>query len=367
MKIVHVTARYFPRMGGVESFTKELCEKLSEKGFETVVYSLDLGRAHYSRETINGVLVKRYRAVWGDPFFLPSPVFIRDLRKENPAILHVHNLQNLFPLFVSLFKKPKQFFVLQPHYHRYGQTITRHLLLTLYKLFVPKLIINRAEIIVANSNFEEKMLKKDFSNSENILTVQEGIPLTELSAIKWSPEFPERILYIGALKKYKKVDILLKAFKIVLSYEKDLIKLIIVGDGPEKSNLVKLSDELGISEFIEWKSNLDRPQILSEYSKARVFVLLSLLESFSRVVHEAVIIGVPTVVSKSEVFSELIDKGLVDVTLSERPQLVAEAILKAKKRVLGLRKKENLRLYDNEEYSDRIASIYRSLESRSRQ
>ncbi len=85
MKIVHVTARYFPRMGGVESFTKELCEKLSEKGFETVVYSLDLDNDVYSRESINGVLVKRYHAVLGDPFFLPSPLFLRDLRKEDPS------------------------------------------------------------------------------------------------------------------------------------------------------------------------------------------------------------------------------------------------------------------------------------------
>ncbi len=225
--------------------------------------------------------------------------------------------------------------------------------------------MNRAQVIIANSNFEEKMLKKDFSNSGNILTVQEGLPLHELSAVNWSPEFPERILYIGALKKYKKVDILLKAFKIVLGHEKKLLKLIIVGDGPEKSNLMKLSNELGIFEFVEWKANLDRQQILSEYSKARVFVLLSLLESFSRVVNEAVIIGVPTVVSRSEVFSELIDKGLVEVTLSERPDSVAEAILRAKRKVLGFKEKANLRLYDKEEYSDRIASLYCSLESRS--
>jgi glycosyltransferase involved in cell wall biosynthesis len=363
MKIVHITARYFPRMGGVESFTKELCEKLSEKGFEIVVYSLDLGNDVYSKETINGVLVKRYRAVLGDPFFLPSIVFLRDLRKENPAILHVHNLQNLFPIFVSLCKKPKQFFVLQPHYHRYGQTITRHLLLTLYKLFVPKLIMNRAQVIIANTNFEEKMLKQDFSTSGNILTVQEGLPMHELSTVNWVPEFPERILFIGALKKYKKVDILLKAFKIVLGYDKNL-KLIIVGDGPEKSNLMKLSNELGIFEFVEWKSNLGRQQILSEYSKARVFVLLSLLESFSRVVNEAVIIGVPTVVSRTEVFSDLIDKGLVEVALSERPDSVAEAILKAKSKVLSSKEKENLSLYNKEEYSDRIASLYCSLESR---
>ncbi len=364
MKIVHVSARYFPSMGGVEIFTKELCEKLSKKGFETVVYTLDLGNNVHSRESINGVLVKRYRAVLGDPFFLPPLMFLRDLRKEYPAILHVHNLQNLFPIFVSLTKKPKQLFVLQPHYHRYGQTIPRHLLLTFYKLFIPELILKRAQIIIANTNFEERMLKKDFSNSGNILTIQEGLPLHELRIVKWSPEFPERILYIGALKKYKKVDILLKAFKIVLDHEKKLLKLVIVGDGPEKSNLMKLSIELGISEFVEWKVNLDRQQLLSEYSKARVFVLLSLLESFSRVVNEAVVIGVPTVVLRSEVFSDLINKGLVEVALSERPDSVAEAIFRAKRKVLSHNEKENLCLNGKQEYSDRIASLYRSLVSR---
>jgi glycosyltransferase involved in cell wall biosynthesis len=351
-------------MGGVETFTKELCEKLSEKGFETVVYSLDLSSDVCSRESINGVLVKRYHALVGDPFFLPPPLFFYDMRKEEPAILHVHNLQNLFPLFVSLFKKPKQFFLLQPHYHRYGQTILRHFLLTFYKLLIPKFIMHRAQVVIANSKFEETLLKKDFLNSGNILTVQEGLPLHELKAVNWAPEFPERILYIGSLKKYKKVDILIEAFKILLDQEKNRLKLIIVGDGPEKSYLIKLSKELGVFEFVEWKANLDRQQLLSEYSKASVFVLLSLLESFSRVVNEAVVIGVPTVVSRSEVFSDLIDKGMVEVVLSERPESVAKAIMKAKKKVSSFKAKENLCLYDKVEYANRIASIYRSIERR---
>ena len=250
----------------------------------------------------------------GDPLFLPPLSFLKDLRKEKPAIIHVHNLQNIFPLFVSVFKRKEQLLVLQPHYHRYGQTLLRHLLLELYKIVIPKLILDHSEVIIANSNYEREVIQEDFSSGKKIVVVQEGIAVCELSKVNWCPESPKRILYIGALKKYKKVDILLRAFKILLNQEKIYNRLVIVGDGPDKSRLLNLTNELGLNDYVEWKTNLTRCQLLSEYSKASVFVLLSMLESFSRVVNEAVAIGVPTVVSDNNVFSDFANQGLVEVT-----------------------------------------------------
>ncbi len=166
-------------------------------------------------------------------------------------------------------------------------------------------------------------------------------------------------MYIGALKRYKKVDVLLRAFKILLSQEKIYKRLVIVGNGPDKPRLMNLTSELGLNDYVEWKTNLTRSQLLSEYSKTSVFVLLSMLESFSRVVNEAIIIGIPTVVSRSKVFSDLANQGLVEVALLEQPEIVAKAILRAQNKVSDCRKK--FQFNDSEEYSDSIAKIYLKL------
>lgn len=361
MKVIHVTPRYFPNVGGVETLVKELCESLSSKGFHVIVYSLDLSPKTAKTETINGVLIKRYRPLVGDPLFLPPLSFLKDLRRENPAIIHVHNLQNIFPLFISLVKKPDQLLVLQPHYHRYGQTLPRHLLLTLYKKVIPKLILDRSEVIITNSNYELEIIREDFPRRKNIAVVQEGLAVRELSTVKWCPESPKRILYVGALKKYKKVDVLLRAFKILLNQEKIYNRLVIVGDGPDKPRLMNLTNELGLNDYVEWKTNLTRCQLLSEYSKTSVFVLLSMLESFSRVVNEAIAIGIPTVVSGNNVFSDLANQGLVEVTLSEQPEIVAKAILRAQNKSSNFTCRKNYQFNDSEEYSDSIAKIYLKL------
>jgi 1,2-diacylglycerol 3-alpha-glucosyltransferase len=354
MKIIHITPRYFPNVGGIGTVVKDLCEKLSAKGFEVKVYSLDLNNERESTESINGVLVKRYRHVIGDPFFLPQLSFFEDLRREGTAIIHVHNLQNIFPLFISLAKSNNQTIVLQPHYHRYGQTPLRHSLFTIYKAVIPRVVINRAQVVLANSKYEEELLRADFQLQNNLITLEEGLPLAELKRVKWCPELPERILYVGALEKYKRVDTLLYAFRILQTQTDSETKLVIVGDGRDKQRLLKLAHGLCIAEHIEWKKKLSRQQLLSEYSRASVFVLLSLLESFSISVKEAITIGVPTVVSENKVFSDLVENSVIESSLSDQPQSVAEAILRVKNKPARGSSK-SFKFVDTETYANGVA------------
>ena len=230
MKIVHVTSSYFPNIGGIQIFVRELCDSLSLKGFDVTVYSFDKRNGSCSSERMDKVLVKRYLPLSGDPTYFPTLSFIRDIRKETPAILHVHNLHHLFPSLLSLIKKDKQYFIMHPHYHRFGQSAARQVFLNLYKEILPRLVLGRANAIIANSLFEKKILQEDFPSSNNIIAIPEGLPLNELKLVKWRPERPDSILFIGSLRKYKRVDMLLYAFKLLLDNVKEPLKLVIVGD-----------------------------------------------------------------------------------------------------------------------------------------
>ena len=114
MRIVQVTPRYFPTVGGVEIVVQKISEMLVERGNEVVVYSVDKHPSLPSVENINGVVVKRFTALYDDPLYLPQAKFLLSLRKEKADIIHSHNIHTLPPLFASMCRKGDQKLLLQP-------------------------------------------------------------------------------------------------------------------------------------------------------------------------------------------------------------------------------------------------------------
>lgn len=361
MRIVQVTCRYHPHIGGVESLVKELNDKLVQKGHLVVVYTFDRNAVLRSKDYIDGVLVRRYKPIVGDPLYLPPAEFLKDIRNDPSTILHVHDIHSLLVLMVALFKRQDQKILLQPHYHRFARGLFRQVVFNIYKRFLNSLVFHRLSIIVVNSRYEKNAISQDFPQSRKIVLIPEGIAINKLKGFKWSPTRPKRILYAGSLLRYKNVDKLIQAFSLLVNTRRDGLRLVISGEGPEKEYLRKLANELGVNSYVEWKYGLTSQELFSEYAKAQVFVLLSPLESFSRVVHEALIIGVPTVVLNTGATAELVEDGLVLGVNSTHKEEVAHAISKA----LDIKRTEvplgQLAALDMEQYSSDLIKIYKSL------
>jgi len=358
MRILQVTPRYFPNFGGVEIVVKRISEILVERGLSVTVYSTDLSSKTREKQNINGVLVKRFKPLVGDPLYLPPPSFVRAIKREEADIVHVHNAHTLLPTFVALLKRRRQRMVLQPHYHKFGQTRIRNLLLGLYKYSLDKLVFPRTEFVIANSPYEMRIIHEDFPKCENVVLIREGISLMELKSVKWSPQRPIRVLYIGVLRRYKNVEKLLEAFAYLVKMEEETFRLVIIGDGPEHERLVSLAHEIGIEGYIEWKCKLSRKQLLAEYARAGVFVSLSQLESFSRVIHDAIVIGVPTVVQNSGATADMVREGLVEGVDSFSPSAVADGILKAARKTPPKTGETQRTFLSWEEYLDKVLEIY---------
>lgn len=358
MHILQMAPRYFPNMGGVEVVMQKISEFLVTKGVLVTVYSVDLNNELLSQQKVNGVLVKRFKPLIGDPLFLPELKFLMALKKENADIIHVHNIHTLLPFFAALFKKKKQKLLLQPHYHRFGQTSLRHFLFKLYKYVLNTMVFPRADIVIANSTYERKILFEDFSKCRNLVLIPEGIDVDELKVVKRSLEEPKRILYVGTLKRYKNVDKILKSFAKLVKMGNEKFKLVIVGDGPEYANLLNLARRLGVDDLVEWKHGLTRQQLLCEYAKASVFILLSLLESFSRVVYEALLIGVPTIVLNFGATEQLVKAGLAEGVNSFNPEEIADVLLKAMRKTYPKISEGPNTFLNWKEYSNKIINVY---------
>lgn len=361
MRVMQVVPRYFPNVGGVEVVVQRLSETLVQKGIDVVVLSVDRrgGLAHV--ETVNGVVVKRFAPIVDDPLYLPEPRFISALRQENVDVAHVHNIHTLPPVVVAAFRRLDQKMVLQPHYHRYGQSPLRESLFQFYKRGAARFVFSRTSLVIANSVYEQRIIAEDFPAARNVLLIPEGVDVKDALLVKREPAEPKRILFVGALKRYKNVDKLLEGFAVLMKGGNRDFRLVIVGKGDELGSLQLLAKSLNVERFVEWKSQMARQQLLGEYAMASVLVLLSPLESFSRVVYDALVVGVPVVVLNFGALSHLVALGYAEGVNSLSPESVAESLLKAIQKRDARLSLSSGEFMDWDSYSNKLVDVYEGL------
>lgn len=104
------------------------------------------------------------------------------------------------------------------------------------------------------------------------------------------------ILSVARLEYNKGLDILINAFsKIYKMFNMQQLKLIIIGEGPEKVRLEKLAKRLGIINSVIFTGFQPNENIHVYYDAADIFVLPSREESFGMVLLEAMAHGLPLI------------------------------------------------------------------------
>jgi len=111
------------------------------------------------------------------------------------------------------------------------------------------------------------------------------------------------ILYAGRLIRIKGVDQLISAMPAVIQKHPQA-KLVIVGNGPERNNLLALSKKFGLENNTIFRKEMSQNRLVEWYSASDIFVLPSVLnpsgekEGQGVVVLEAMACGLPVVGSK---------------------------------------------------------------------
>jgi len=96
-------------------------------------------------------------------------------------------------------------------------------------------------------------------------------------------EFQDYLLSVGRLELNKRVDLIIKAMKSVHKS----IKLIVVGDGPQKENLIDLAGKLDLEERISFAGWVDDKILLDLYSNCLGVVYTPQDEDYGYVTLEA--------------------------------------------------------------------------------
>ena len=153
--------------------------------------------------------------------------------------------------------------------------------------FFRKLFYKKFKKIVLLTD-KQYVLFSEFVSKENLLIIPNPINIVSQKTNRDS----NKIVTVGRLVPEKGFDILIDIVHKLIKV-KPLLKLVIVGSGPEKANLFHRIESLGLVEnidIIENETNVSR-----HLENASVFVVTSLTESFGIAMLEALSVGVPVV------------------------------------------------------------------------
>jgi len=133
------------------------------------------------------------------------------------------------------------------------------------------------------------------------------------------------VIFVGRLAEIKCIDILLKALQQVRKTIPNITG-VVVGEGPLRGELEQLSRELGISDSVTFVGK--QKNIEAWLNKAKLFVLTSRSEGLSIAMTEAMVCGLPAVVTDVGDLGELVEDGVNGFLVpGQTPELFAHRII----------------------------------------
>ncbi|NMB85472.1 MAG: UDP-D-galactose:(glucosyl)lipopolysaccharide-1,6-D-galactosyltransferase [Methanosaeta sp. PtaB.Bin018] len=196
--------------------------------------------------------------------------------------------------------------------------------------------------------------------AREVQIVPGGIDLKGLERVPASSKESD-VIYVGRLVEHKNVDLLIKAIGIAKEDIPD-IRVIVVGDGPERGRLAALVRELGLEKNVKFTGFLeDHDEALAIMKSSRAFVSPSTREGFGMAALEALACGLPvvTVNHKMNAVSDLITEE-TGVVCEHSCDALAEAVIETlqKSGKMSGSCKELARRYDWDAICDKAEWVY---------
>ncbi len=157
----------------------------------------------------------------------------------------------------------------------------------------------RADQVLAGSTYTLNLVQEllDVEDERIQLFFENGInqSFVETMRRQKSADEPVNLLFVGRLVALKGADMLLNAIAALPDTLKSNIRLRIVGDGVERSNLEAQSARLDLNDRVEFTGWVEQGEILGQYAWADVFCFPSIKDFGGAVVMEAMAAGLPCV------------------------------------------------------------------------
>lgn len=223
--------------------------------------------------------------------FATATIYCLNIRKLKSLLLDynfdVIHAQFILPdglLAYKLSRKSGIPYIITPHNESFyfEHCLSRHIALK---------ILRNASLVTTLNNSSSLYFKS--LNLRNVILMPHGFSKNFVRIQKKPDPRQTRILTVAALIKLKNVDKVLFAVKELSSRYN--IHYTIIGNGPEKENLITLADQLQINDYVNFIDSVPHDLMADEMYKYDIFIMPSYFETFGRVYFEAMAMGIPII------------------------------------------------------------------------
>jgi glycosyltransferase involved in cell wall biosynthesis len=142
---------------------------------------------------------------------------------------------------------------------------------------------------------------------------------------------PNQIIFVGAIRPVKGVDVLLRAVRLLVDAGRDA-KLVLVGESffrnyqKEYNRLRQMAAELTIAGRVNFAGKKPLAELVSEIQRSALLVLPSRAESFGMVLVEALACGTPVVATRCGGPEDIVNDQVGVLVPPEDPEALAAGI-----------------------------------------
>lgn len=318
MKIAFFTDTYYPNISGVLENIETSAKALRELGHEVIIVAPRTSGQRIEDKNViwlPSIKIKRNPEL---RLMIPYPdSAVRELMGKGFDLIHAHAGGPICFLGWEIARRKKIPYVFTYHtlFNRYTHYILNGKVVTPRMTEIgSRLFCNMCTRVIVPTKMVRRELRR-YGVKKKVEVIAGGIQLSKFSdqqkgflREKFGIGKDEIvILYVGRLGKEKNIDFIIKSFAAI--EDKTKLKLVIVGDGPEKSKLMELAKELEVGRQTIFTGFVPREDIGRVYTDGDIFAFASKTETQGLVIPEAMAASLPVLVVEDGAFKEVVING----------------------------------------------------------
>ncbi len=183
-------------------------------------------------------------------------------------------------------------------------------------------LVSRLDGIYVNSGYTRSLVKRIYGRTATV--IYPGVD-TKLYGSKpdcpelkgyYCPKGEKLVLTVSRLYPAKRVDVLIEAVR-QLKARGERVRLLIVGEGPERDRLHRLAQERGMAGEVLFKGSVPDAEMPRYFAVADVFAFTAVDEPWGLAVLEAMACGLPVVVPGTGGLAEMVQDGVTGLQVAE--------------------------------------------------
>lgn len=328
MRIAIFTETYLPQINGVVTHIKILKEGLEALGHTVLIVTADSkAHTHYLKDNVLHCPAHNLKRIYN--LDLASPVSrtrLKYLREFRPDIIHVHNEFSigLSGMAIAKILNVPLVYTLHTMYDDYIYYIAPKPLIPLTKKLSHRYfrMFPQNAAVVTGPSKKCQEYTYEIGSDKKVEVIPNPVELDAFAPQTSTPQQRAQIreqyhipqdatvaCFVGRLGREKSVDVLLRFWAQEMKPQ-DNMRLLIIGDGPEKEPLEQLAQQLGITDTVIFTGKVLHPDLPPYVHTCDIYVTASLSDTNSISMLEGMAGGLPVLQLYDELNADQVTDGV---------------------------------------------------------